>query len=298
MGFNSFFFIIGETIKGLYRNRWMCITSTGVVTVTLFMLGIFMLINLNAGHIFDQVKGEVEIVIWIDDRADAEEVEELYQKLAMHPELESVRFISKEEHLEALQLQMGGKLEGYEKFEDNPLQESYEVRALVPEAVFSLAEEFTRYPAVDFVDYGRDYVEKLFAVINVIQMVGLGLMAGLSITAIFLISHTIKLTVMMRQREIVIMKYVGATNWFIRWPFFLEGLAMGFIGAVLPLIGLYYMYEVSVDWVAANNILIWLFMRLLPVEEVIYDIAKYLVPLGAGLGMLGSSFSIGRFLRV
>ncbi len=298
MGFSSFFFIIGETFRGLYRNRWMCITSTGVVTVTLFMLGVFMLVNLNAGHIFEQVKGEVEIIVWIDDRAEPDEIDELYRQLAVHPDLDSVRFVSREEHMEVLKMQMGGKLEGYENFEDNPLQESFEVKAQVPEAVFSLAEEISTYPSVDFVDYGREYVEKLFAVIRVVQMVGFGLMAGLAITAVFLISHTIKLTVMMRQREITIMKFVGATNWFIRWPFLLEGLAMGFIGAVLPLVGLYYSYELSVDWVATNNILIWLFMRLLPVDEVIIEIARYLVPLGTGLGMLGSSFSVGRFLRV
>ena len=91
------------------------------------------------------------------------------------------------------------------------------------------------------------------------------------------------------------MKYVGATNWFIRWPFLLEGLLMGFVGAVLPLAGLYYIYQYSVEWIAVNNLL---FLTLLPVEQVIIELGKYLVPLGTALGVLGSFFSMGRFLRV
>jgi cell division transport system permease protein len=99
----------------------------------------------------------------------------------------------------------------------------------------------------------------------------------------------------MRKREIAIMKYVGATNWFIRWPFLLEGLLMGFAGAILPMAALYYIYQYSVEWVAVNNLI---FLSLLPVQLVIIELAKYLVPLGTGLGVLGSAFSMGRFLRV
>jgi len=100
---------------------------------------------------------------------------------------------------------------------------------------------------------------------------------------------------MMRKKEIAIMKYVGATNWFIRWPFVLEGLFMGFLGAVLPMLALYYIYIHSVEWVTVNNLL---FLSLLPVEQVMIELAKYLVPLGTILGILGSAFSMGRFLRV
>ena len=194
-----------------------------------------------------------------------------------------------------LHRQLGGMLEGYDSGLDNPLLASYEIRTNRPEAVVTMAEEFESYPGVSNVFYGQGYVESLFAVTGVIQMVGLALMAGLSVTAVFLISHTIKLTVMMRKREISIMKYVGATNWFIRWPYVLEGLLMGFVGAVLPLVGLYYIYEFSVEWVEVNNLV---FLNLLPVQQVITELAKYLVPLGTGLGILGSIFSMGRFLRV
>ncbi len=295
MSISSFFYIIVETFKGLYRNRWMCITSTGVVVVTLLMLGVFMLVNLNISHITETVKEQVEIVVYIDETADQEMLDELGQKLSAHSGVAGIRYVSSEEHMNRLHRQLGGMLEGYDAELDNPLLASYEIRTVVPESVAVLASEFETYPGVSTVFYGQGYVENLFAVTGVVQMVGLALMAGLSITAVFLISHTIKLTVMMRKREISIMKYVGATNWFIRWPFVLEGLLMGFAGAVMPLVALYYLYQFSLEWVSANNLA---FLTLLPAWVVTVELARYLVPLGTGLGVLGSVFSMGRFLRV
>ncbi len=295
MFINGFLYIIGETVKGLYRNRWMCLTSTGVVVVTLLMLGVFMLVNLNISHVTETVKQQVEIVVYIDEQADQASLDELGRKLSTHGDIDEVRYVSSQEHMDRLHRQLGGMLEGYDTGLENPLLASYEIRTVVPELVVPLANELETYPGVSTVFYGQGYVENLFAVSGVLQMVGLALMAGLSVTAVFLISHTIKLTVMMRQREISIMKYVGATNWFIRWPFVLEGLFMGFAGAVVPLFGLYYLYQFSIDWVVDNNLV---FLTLLPVQVVLIELAKYLVPLGTGLGILGSTFSMGRFLKV
>jgi cell division transport system permease protein len=288
-------YIVGETFKGLFRNRWMCVTSTGVVAVTLLMLGLFMLINMNVNHIAGLVKEQVEIVVYIDDQADPGTVDALKQKLQSNPGVLEATYVSSEEHMNRLRQQLGRALEGYDTDLDNPLLASYEVRVVVPESVAELAIEFERYPGVSEVFYGQGYVENLFSVTRVLQLIGLALMVGLSITAVFLISHTIRLTVMMRKKEIAIMKYVGATNWFIRWPFILEGLLMGLIGAILPIIALFYIYQYAIDWVSANNMV---FMTLIPVQPVMLELAKYLLPLGTTLGVLGSSFSMGRYLKV
>ncbi len=288
-------YVLRETFKGLFRNRWMCITSTGVVAVTLLMLGIFMLLSLNVTHITDLVKEQVEIVVYIDDQSDRNTVAALRKKLEENPGVQEALFVSSEEHMERLRLQLGSVLEGYDTELDNPLLASFEVRATVPENVSALAAEIENYPGVGEVFYGQDYVESLFSVTRVLQFIGLALMVGLAITAIFLIAHTIGLTVLMRKKEIAIMKYVGATNWFIRWPFILEGLLMGLVGALIPLFALYYLYQYALDWVAVNNLA---FISMLPLNEVILEVGRYLLPLGIGLGILGSGFSIGRFLKV
>ena len=295
MFFSGVGYVIGETFKGLYRNRWMCITSTGVVVVMLLMLGLFMMVTLNVEYVTDTVKEQVEIVVFIDEFATVDEQAALGKKIADHKGVAEAHYVSSEEHMKRLEPQLGAMLEGYDAELSNPLLASYEVKTVVPETVSAIAKEFEKYPAVSSVFYGKGYVENLFSVTRVIQLVVLALMVGLAVTAVFLISHTIKLTVMMRRKEITIMKYVGATNWFIRWPFMLEGLLMGLFGAALPLVALYYIYIHSLSWVGANNLL---FLSLLPAEQVMSELVKYLLPLGTLLGILGSAFSMGKFLRV
>ncbi len=295
MLFNGFFYAWGEAFKSLYRNRWMSIASVGVVVATLLMLGTFMMVSLNITHITDTVKGQVEIVVYVDEEAASDLQNQLHSRLIAHSDLVEVRYVPREEALERLQGQLGDLLEGYEIDENNPLPDSYEIRTVVPESVADIARELEGYPAVASVYYGQGVVENLFNVTRALQLVALGLMILLAVTAVFLIAHTIKLTVYIRSREIMIMKYVGATNWFIRWPFVLEGLTLGLLGAVLPLLALYYIYQVSVDWVIVNDLR---FLSLIPIPAIMLELAKYLIPLGTGLGILGSSFSMGRFLKV
>ncbi len=295
MRYKGLLYAWGEALRSLYRNKWMTIASIGVVVVTLLMLGGFMLVNLNLNHITENVKEQVEIVLYVEDTATLAERNELREKLVAHSSLAEVRFVSRDEALQRLKKQMGDIVEGYETAEENPLPDSFELRTHHPESVGAVAEELARYPAVAKVDYGKATVDRLFTATRAVQLVGLFLMVGLAITAIFLIAHTIKLTVFIRRREIMIMKYVGATNWFIRWPFVLEGLIIGLLGAVLPLAGLYYIYRASLEWVAANNLM---FLTLLPASPIMGELSKYLIPLGTGLGILGSAFSMDRYLRV
>lgn len=295
MPFNSILYACGEALRNLYRNKWMTIASVGVVVVTLLMLGGFMMINFNLAHITEDVKKQVEIVLYIDEEAAAEERDALQEKLMAHSSLAEVRFVHRSEAMERLKEQLGDIVEGYEGAEDNPLRDSYELRTHRPEAVGEVANELKKYPAVAEVNYGKSTVEKLFSATRAVQVIGLALMIGLAVTAIFLIAHTIRLTVFIRRREIMIMKYVGATSWFIRWPFVLEGMLIGALGAALPLAALYYIYQASLEWVASNNLM---FLTLLPLPFVMAELVKYLVPLGTGLGILGSAFSMDRFLRV
>ena len=293
--YNGFLYAWREALRSLYRNKWMTAASVGVVVVTLLMLGGFMLVNLNLRHITEDVKEQVEIVLYVEDGATLAERNALREKLIAHSSLSEVHFVSRDEALQRLKKQMGDIVEGYEAAEENPLPDSFELRTHHPESVGTVAEELARYPAVAKVTYGEETVERLFAATHALQLVGLVLMTGLAVTAIFLIAHTIRLTVFIRRREIMIMKYVGATNWFIRWPFILEGLIIGFVGAILPMVGLYYIYQASLEWVASNNLM---FLALLPVFPLMGELSKYLIPLGTGLGILGSAFSMDRFLKV
>lgn len=281
----------------MVRHGWMSIASIAVVAMTLLILGCFMVLNFNVANLAEDIKEQVQIVVYIDENAGEQTREDLHNKLVAHPELDEVRFVSKEEAMERLKKQMGDRaylLEGYTEEDANPLRDSYELRTKVPENISQVAGEIGDYPGVGYIDYGEGIVEPLFQFTGVVRYIGMAFMVGLALTAIFLIAHTIRLTVYIRRREIQIMKYVGATNWFIRWPFIFEGLILGLVGAVIPVLIVQYGYQAAAEWVQENIY----FVTLLPPQQIGTEVARILIPLGVVLGVLGSTLSVRRFLNV
>lgn len=297
MHIRSLFYFLGEALKNILRNGWMSLASIAVVAITLLILGSFMVLNRNVNEITRHIKEEVQIILYVEEDASEEVQLELQQKLVAHPEMQEVRFVSKNEAMERLIERLGDRahlVEYYMDEESNPLLHSYELRTRIPEDIPQVAREIKSYPGVDYVDYGSGVVEPLFQFTGVVRWVGMLFMGGLAITAVFLISHTIRLTVYIRRKEIMIMKYVGATEWFIRWPFIFEGLVLGFIGAVIPIFIIQYGYQSAVVWMQENIF----FISMLPPEAVMDDLIKLLIPLGMILGVLGSGISVRRFLKV
>jgi len=297
MPIRSLFYFWKEALKSIFHHGWMSIASIAVVAITLLILGSFMVINYNVAILTEDIKEQVQIVLYIDEGAGEEEVNELQALLISHPQMEEVRYVSKEEAMERLKDQLGERaflLDGYEEEDKNPLRDSYELRTNIPEEVAVIAEEIENYPAVGYLDYGSGVVEPLFQFTGIVRWVGLAFMSGLALTAVFLIAHTIRLTVFIRRKEIMIMKYVGATDWFIRWPFIFEGLLLGLIGALIPVVIIYYAYEIAFLWMETNVY----FVNLIPTEEIMAEIMQVLIPLGVVLGVLGSSISVRRFLKV
>lgn len=297
MHVRSLFYFWGEALKSVFHHGWMSVASIAVVAITLLILGSFMVINYNVALLTEDIKEQVQIVLYIDENAKEQEVLELQSLLVSHPQMEEVRFVSKQEAMERLKKQLGDRaflLDGYEEEDKNPLRDSYELRTKVPEEISVVAGEITEYTAVGYLDYGSGVVEPLFQFTGIVRWIGLVFMGGLALTAVFLIAHTIRLTVYIRRKEIMIMKYVGATDWFIRWPFIFEGLLLGLAGALVPVIIIHYAYQVAFLWMESNVY----FVNLIPTEEIMMEIMQVLLPLGVILGVLGSSISVRRFLKV
>lgn len=297
MHIRSLLYFLGEALKSIVRNGWMSIASVGVVSITLLLLGSFMVISFNVALVTQDIKEQIQIVLYLDEACDEETRLELQRMLALHPQMEEVRYVSKDEAMQRLKKQLGDRaylLEGIDTGEENPLRDSYELKTKIPEDIPLVAEEIANYPGVGYLDYGQGVVEPLFQFTGIMRWIGLMFMAGLALTAIFLIAHTIRLTVYIRRKEIMIMKYVGATDWFIRWPFIFEGLILGLVGAVIPLIVIYYGYQAAVIWLQSNIY----FIPLIPTENIMKEITRVIIPLGVVLGVLGSSISVRRFLKV
>lgn len=287
-------YYIKEVFRSIIRNGWMSFASVGVVAVTLFILGSFMLLNINVEYLTEDIKDQVEIVAYVEETLEQGEVDALRVKLIQLVQVEEVRFIHKSEALERLKAELGDLVEGYEEDGRNPLRDAFEIRTIIPEDIPAVATELKRMPGIAKVVYGEEIIDRLFQFTGVVQWIGLAFMTGLALTAMFLIANTIRLTVNARSKEIKIMKYVGATEWFIRWPFLIEGVVLGFFGALVPTLMLVYVYGEAVGWTRVNLY----FLPLVPPEVILGEMAKLLLVLGTAIGGLGSLISVRRFLKV
>lgn len=222
MKFNTLKRHLKEGAKNTVRNGWMTIASVGAVTTTLILVGVFLVVMLNLNHIAGALEDDVQIKTLIDRTVEQTEVDQLEENIKSIEEVETVEFSTKEEELDNLIESMGEQGQAWSLYEqDNPLNDVFIVKATDPTDTEKVASQIEELNGVYEVNYGQDYVEKLFTFNQYARNIGLVLIAALVFTAIFLISNTIKITILARKKEIGIMKLVGATNGFIRWPFFL-----------------------------------------------------------------------------
>ncbi|WP_103108991.1 permease-like cell division protein FtsX [Brevibacillus reuszeri] len=289
---------VREGVKNLGRNGWMSFASISAVTFTLFILGVFLVLAMNVNFFAQSVEKQVEIRVFMADLTTKESLQQFEQDVRALDKVESVQFISKDEGLKQFRESMGEKaylFDGLEK--GNPLPDAFVVKAKMPQDTAVLAAQIKQMKNVRSLNYGEGTVEKLFAATDTVRNVGIGFIIGLGFTAMFLIANTIKLTIVARRREIEIMKLVGATNWFIRWPFFVEGLLMGITGALIPIIilgvGYYYLLDAIKSSFEATQL-----FTLLPLFPLVYQVALALLAIGAFIGIWGSLVSVRRFLRV
>jgi len=286
-----------QGVKNLNRNGWMTFASVSAVAITLLILGFCLILALNVNHIAVNVEKQVEIRVFMDVLADKKMVSEVESQLREIPQIDTITFVSKEQGLKQLKNSFGEQAKLFEGLEkENPLNDSFVVKPKLPQDTAAIAKKIKQFDHVEDVQYGEGTVERLFAVTSTIRNVGILFIIGLAFTAMFLIANTIKLTIVARKREIEIMKLVGATNWFIRWPFFVEGLLMGISGSLIPILLLCVGYYYVVDMV--NGQITAFFFNLLPMFPLVYQITAILIGIGAFIGIWGSVVSVRRFLRV
>lgn len=275
----------------------MSVASISAVTVTLLLVGVFATLLLNLNDMGEQIEEDVEVRVFIDRTADEESRENLQGQLEDVSGVSSVNFQSKDEGLDNLINSMGDEGEAFESLKDeNPLNDVYVVKTADPQDTIQVAESIESFENVDKVEYAKETVERLFSVMDVARNVGLAIIAGLLFTAMFLIANTIRITIVARGREIEIMKMVGATNWFIRWPFLFEGILIGILGSILPIAFVIFGYEALYNEITARYPT--LFIDLLPVYPFVFEVSALLVLMGVTIGLWGSFTSIRKYLKV
>ncbi|HHV74369.1 MAG TPA: ABC transporter permease [Thermoanaerobacterium sp.] len=295
MKLNTAAYYIKEGLTNVKRNRAMTVASITSVTASLLILGLFLIIILNVDSMASQVESQLELKAFINDNYDAAKVAKVGEEIKAISGVKSITFESKKDALNNFKKQLGDKsylVNGLEN--DNPMPQSFIVKVTDANMMKQVSEEIKKIDGVTQVSYGQDVVDKLLGIIKIIRIVGLFVILILFIISVVIISNTIKLGVFARRREINIMKYIGATDWFIRWPFLVEGIVLGLVGSVLAIAILGFIYGYASDLV--NNKLI--IFTLLPAGVVIKQSLVYFLAMGSLIGAIGSGISIKRFLNV
>lgn len=286
-----------EGIKNIFRNGWMTVASVGAVTITLILVGAFLALMLNLNNMANTLEEQVQIDAFVDRTADEGQIEELGNEIKQIEEVKSVAFSTKDEQLTKLMESMGEEGNSWKLYkQENPLSDAYIIKADNPADTEALAKRINNLDYVQEINFGKDVTQKLFQFNEYARNIGLVLIVGLVFTAIFLISNTIKLTIMARSKEIGIMKLVGATNRFIRWPFFVEGMLLGILGSAIPIafvLGGYYYLENNLSEQITYN-----FVELLPFDPFAWQLSLLILFIGAVIGVWGSVMSVRKFLKV
>jgi cell division transport system permease protein len=293
-----------EGFKSVFRNGWMSIASITSIVVSLFVLGVFILLVLNVNAVADGADSQVQINVHLALNVDQKLRETLQTEIGNMPEVSKITFISKDQGLKDLRADMGEDaaelLEGFDE-DNNPLPDTLKVEVVEPTTVAFVAEKIealnkthTEQPIYK-VKYGKGSIETLFKITRAVRNIGFIFVAGLGLMSMFLISNTIRVTILARRKEIGIMKLVGATNYFIRWPFFIEGALIGLIGSLITSVVLYLGYSTLESTVQGDPMLQ---LQLIPFDSIWMLVVGVLVGLGVLIGVWGSTVSIRRFLKV
>ncbi|MCC5468051.1 permease-like cell division protein FtsX [Pelosinus baikalensis] len=288
-------YFIKEALSSLKRNGLMSFASVTTVALSLLILGMFLVMVLNLNNMASTLESQVQISVYLQDGLTDLEMREVGTRITKIPGVVQVNFVGKEEAMNRFKERLGeqqGLLNALG--EVNPLPNAFEVKVDKTERVKAAAQAMMQFKGVENVKFGQEVVEQLFALTKMVRIFGLIIIVFLALAALFIISNTIRITVFARRKEIGIMKYVGATNWFIRWPFLLEGMMLGFGGALVAVLFLNETYGILIHQVYESLA----FLPLIPQYPFITNISVVLLVTGTVIGALGSTISLRRYMRV
>jgi cell division transport system permease protein len=288
----SFFFF--EAFRSLRRNYFMTIAAVVTVFLSMAVLGVVIVFAYNIDAVLKDVEQKVEITIFLKDSASPQAIDAMQKEIVGMAQVKDSKFVSKDEALRRLRQDLKDHPEILESLSGNPLPASFEISLKDPKTVDVVAKTFQGRPIVDEVRYGKEIAQRIFRVTSVIRNVLLVFLILLGAVSVLLISNTIRLSIFARRREVEIMKLVGATNWFIRWPFVIEGLAVGLAGAV----GALAIVSLGTDFVFGRIRENLMFLTV-PFDAVSpLELAVVLLGVGALIGAIGSGLGLRRFLNV
>ncbi|MBQ3898803.1 MAG: permease-like cell division protein FtsX [Lachnospiraceae bacterium] len=299
MKISTFFYTLWQGVRNLFRNGWYSLASISTIAACLFLFGLFFSVVFNIRNILLTAEEAVSITVFFNDDVSEERVKEIGEEIKKRTEVASVQFHDDDE----IWAEFGEAYYGpdyAEGFPENPLEgdHNYEVFLSDVSMQDTLVNWLQSKSEIRKVNYSEVTADTLTGVNSLIAYVSIAIIAILLAVSIFLISNTVRVGISVRAEEISIMKYVGATDFFVRAPFVLEGMLIGLIGSVIPLLLIHELYDYVISYVTERFAVLSSMLNFLQIDEIF----KYLMPVclivGVGIGFIGSLATVRKHLRV
>ena len=299
MKFNIMNYLIGEGFRNTFKNKKSTFSAMLVMCISMLIFGLFFVLGENINHIMGTVEDAQAIQVFIEDGTSDDEIDALGEKIKQINGVDSsrVQFLSKEEGFDKYLEKYGDKAYLLEPYKE-VVPDSYIVNFTDLKLAKEVENSILTLDNVKKITSANDTVQRLVSITNGIRIVTIAILAGLVIGAIFIISNTIKLTVYARRKEISIMKYVGATNSFIRWPFIVEGMLIGILSAAISILIVGGGYKLIATQLLGSSVVQNLGITLVSFADMFNLLIIVYLALGIGIGVLGSALSMRKYLEV
>ncbi len=299
MRISTFFYTFGQGIKNIWRNKIFSLAPVATIAACVFLFGMFYAIVLNFSNIVRQAQSGVAVTVFFDEGISDEKIQEIGTEISKRAEVSKIVFVSAEEAWESFkQEHLGDYVDSFG--DDNPLAEDSNYEIYMND--ISMQENLVTYlEGIDGVRTVRKsaiVANMLTSVNSLIGVVSLGIILILLAVSIFLISNTVALGITVRREEIGIMKLIGATDFVVRAPFVIEGMLLGLVGASLPLVAIYIIYQRTVIYLADRFKVLDSLLQFLSIHQIFSTLVPVALILGVGIGFLGSFTTARKHLRV
>jgi cell division transport system permease protein len=292
-------YIVKEGIINTYKNKLMSLASISVIIASLVVFGIFLLMVMNFNHNTRVLKQQIEMQAFCEYELDDYQISIIEQKIKKNDKIEGYTKVTREEAFKKFKERLGDDSSVLEGYDETLLPVSFIIKVKDPGYSQEVAEEIKKIDGIRRIAYSKEVTDFIIKFTKWVNLVSVFLILILLTVSVFIIANTIKLTVFARRREINIMKYIGATDWFIRWPFIVEGVIIGIVGSLVAFFIVNYGYNAiesrfnSEMFVISRN-----FIQLVNIDKVKVQIVLYFCLLGGLVGSAGSVVSLRKHLKV
>ncbi len=289
---------IRDAFKSVIRNFSLSLASISCITITLIIVAIAIMASFNINNFTTEIEKDLTIVVFLDRDATEEDIKDVKTNIEKISNVEKITYISKDEVKKEMQQEsevLDKVLDGYSEGE-SPLKDTYQVKVKNIEQIKDTADRIKKINSVSVVRYGEGMVEKLVSAFDSVKKVTYGVVIALVVVTVFLIVNTIKLTISARRREIGIMRLVGASNFTIKTPFIVEGMILGLLGSIVPIIFTTYGYMAF--YKHFDGYLFSKLIVLIKPEPFIYTTSLMVVIIGILVGMIGSASAVKKYLKI